>query len=147
LAEVLIRLNGSASPVWTSKCDVWPKLEEDEFDPDELDAPPGSSAHATGCYIDLLPKDERQWPQPETAAADCGELCRILRAIPLRCCRADLIIRRALITARPSGKDPMRLGVTVYLSACGGSSPKAVQALQGALAALADALSGHSKLE
>jgi hypothetical protein len=147
LAEALIRLNGAASSVWTSKCDVWPKLEADEFDPDELDAPPGSSAHATGCYIDLLPKDERQWLQPETAAADCSELCRILRAIPLHCCRADLIIRRALIAAKPSDQDPMRLGVTAYLSACGASSPEAMQALQDALAALADALSGHSKLE
>src|SRR5208337_4431139 len=54
LAEVLAKLNAVDSPVWTSKCDVWPHLEPDEFDPDELDAPPGCS-YAMGCYIDLLP--------------------------------------------------------------------------------------------
>jgi hypothetical protein len=63
LAEALIRLNSAASPVWSAKCDYWSSLEAGEFDPDELDAPPGCTSHATGCYIDLLPVSEGQWQQ------------------------------------------------------------------------------------
>jgi hypothetical protein len=147
LAEALIRLNAAASPVRTSKCDLWPSLKAGEFDSDELDAPPGSSAYAMGCYIDLIPRGARQWFQPETAAAVCKELCRNLRAIPLRCCRADLIIRRALIAPDTPDQDPIRLGVTAYLTSCGESPPEAVHTLQGTLAALADAFLGHPKLE
>ena len=36
LAESLVQLNASGSPVWTSKCDFWPEVEQDDFDPDEL---------------------------------------------------------------------------------------------------------------
>jgi hypothetical protein len=140
LAETLIKLNEAASPVWTSKCDVWPHLEAGEFDPDELDAPPDRSAHAMGCYIDLLPRNGRQWLQPEAAATECNELCRLLRAIPLPCCRVDLVIRRAFITQNASDRGPVSLGVTAYLTACGASQAAAARAIQAALAALTDAL-------
>ena len=33
------------------------------------------------------------------AADGCKRVCSLLRAVPLRCCRADLVIRRAFITA------------------------------------------------
>jgi hypothetical protein len=140
LAETLIKLNEAASPVWTSKCDVWPHLEADEFDPDELDAPPDSSAHAMGCYIDLLPRIGRQWLQPETATTDCNELCRLLRAIPLPCCRVDLVVRRAYISLNASDLEPVSIGITAYLTACGASQAAAAQAIQAALATLTDAL-------
>ena len=142
LAEALIRLNDAASPVWTSKCDVWPSIEAGDFDPDELDAPPNSSAHATGCYIDLLPRAGRQWREPETAAARCREVCGFLHKVPLRCCRADLVIRRAIITANPSDQEPEILGVTAYLTACGTSQAAAIQSFLAALAALVDAFRG-----
>jgi hypothetical protein len=140
LAEALIRLNQAASPVWTSKCDVWPSLETGDFDPDELDAPPGSSAYAMGCYIDLLPRASRQWLEPGTTAAECKRLCLLLRALPLRCCRADLIIRRAISTQIASELKPQSLGVTAYLTSCGASQEGARQTLQAALSALVDAL-------
>jgi hypothetical protein len=75
LADTLIRLNASSSPVWTSKCDVW---HPDTFDPDELDAPPGERNCFVACYIDLLPRDHQPWP---------GHL--------------DLIVRRACIAPGP----------------------------------------------
>ena len=103
LAEALAKLNAAASPVWTSKCDFWPRLEPDEFDPDELDAPPGCADHAMGCYIDLLPRSDRQWAQPAMAAAACKRVCGLLRAVPLRCCRVDLVIRRAFINPGADG--------------------------------------------
>ena len=141
LAEVLAKLNAVDSPVWTSKCDVWPHLEPDEFDPDELDAPPGC-AYAMGCYIDLLHRNDQQWFVPDMAAAACKHACSLLRAVPLRCCRADLIIRRAFITP-----ELMSLGITAYLTSCGESEGEATVALQAALAAFAGALCGHSTLE
>ena len=71
LAVALAMLNALASPVWTSKCDVWPVVDSAEFDPDELDAPPGCGAHAMGCYVDLLPRRPR--PRANVFAACCGQ--------------------------------------------------------------------------
>jgi len=134
LGEALARLNAPDSPVWTSKCDFWPHLEPTEFDPDELDAPPGCSAHATGCFIDLLPKSDQQWTLPEMAGKACRRVCGLLSAVPLRCCRADLVIRRAIITS-----DMMDLGITVFLTSCGESQATAAKTLIAALAAFTDA--------
>jgi hypothetical protein len=142
LAEALAKLNAAASPVWTSKCDFWPNLEADEFDAGELDAPPGCLAHAMGCYIDLLPGSDQQWAQPAIAEAACKRVCRLLRAVPLGCSRADLVIRRAFITA-----DRMDLGITAYLTSCGSSSAEAERTLAAALTALTDALESHSTVE
>jgi hypothetical protein len=135
LAEALAKLNAAASPVWTSKSDFWPRLEADEFDAGELDAPPGSMAHAMGCYIDLLPRDGQQWAQPAIAEAACKRVCGLLRAVPLRCRRVDLVIRRAFIVA-----DRMDFGITAYLTSCGPSSAEAERTLAAALTALTDAL-------
>jgi hypothetical protein len=142
LAEALEKLNLSTSPVWTSKCDFWPQLESDAFDSDELDASPGSAACAMGCYIDLLPKTDQQWAAPDLAAAACKHVCDMLRAVPLRCCRADLVIRRAFITP-----ELMSLGISAYMTACGESESESAVALQAALAAFTGALCGHSTLE
>jgi hypothetical protein len=142
LAEALAKLNAAASQVWTSKCDFWPRLEADEFDAGELDAPPGCYAHAMGCYIDLLPRDGQGWAQQAIAEAVCKRVCSLLRAIPLGCCRADLVIRRAFISA-----DRMDLGITAYLTSSGPSSAEAEGTLAAALMALADALVSHSTVE
>jgi hypothetical protein len=142
LAEALANLNVATSPVWTSKCDFWSRLEADEFDAGELDAPPGCIAHAIGCYIDLLPRDNQGWAQPAIAEAACKRVCSLLRVVPLGCSRADLVIRRAFITA-----DRMDLGITAYLTSCGPSSAEAERTLAAALTALTDALESHSTLE
>ena len=141
LADTLARLNTAGSPVWTSKCDVWPHLEAGEFDPGELDASPDCATHAMGCYIDLLPRSDRQWALPEMVAAECKQVCNLLHAVPLRCCRADLVIRRAFVTP-----DLMGLGITAYLTSCGESNGEAEGKLQAALAAFTDAFRGHSTL-
>jgi hypothetical protein len=135
LAKALIKLNAADSPVWTSKCDYWPRLEANEFDPDELDAPSGCTAHAMGCFIDLLPKIDQQWALPDLAEKACKRICGLLNAVPLRCCRADLVIRRALITP-----DLMELGITAYLTSCGESPAAAARTLETALATFIDAL-------
>jgi hypothetical protein len=99
-------------------------------------------AYAMGCYIDLLPRDGQQWAQPTIAEAVCKRVCSLLRAVPLGCSRADLVIRRAFITA-----DRMDLGITAYLSSCGPSSAEAEWTLAAALTALTDALESHSTIE
>jgi hypothetical protein len=135
LAQVLLRLNAAASPVWTSKCDFFPSLAHGEFDADELDAPPASAAHAVACYIDLLPRSDEKWRAPEKIEPECRALCARLHTIPLRYCRVDLVIRRALIA--PCSNN---LGITAYLTACGPTPADAVSALEAALAAFADSV-------
>jgi hypothetical protein len=141
LAEALAKLNTVDSPVWTSKCDFWPHLEPDEFDPDELDAPPGCAAHAMGCFIDLLPNSDQPWTLPAQAEKACKRVCGLLNAVPLRCCRTDLVIRRAFITP-----EHLDLGITVYLTSCGESPAEANRTHKAALAALTDAFSSGSTI-
>jgi hypothetical protein len=161
LAETLAKLNAEASPVWTSKCDVWPVVALADpvvdpaesainfvgFDPDELDAPPGCAAHALACYIDLLPSSDQQWVTPIMAADECKIVCNRLSAVPLRSCRLDLIIRQAFIATSLANSLQMDLGITAYLTSCGSSEAEASSVLQSALQAFAAAFCGHSKLE
>jgi hypothetical protein len=142
LALTLEKLNGQHSPVWTSKCDFWPALEAEDFDPAELDAPAGGSAHAVGCYIDLLPKSDEQWGSADKVAASCKDLCARLHAVPLRCCRVDLIIRRALIAT-----DVWNTGITAYFTACGGTPAEEGLTLEATLGAFVDAILPQSTLQ
>ena len=142
LGLALERLNLPASGVWTSKCDFYPVLQPEEFNADELDAPAECASHGMGCYIDLLPKSDQQWPFPAMIASACKHVCSRLHDVSLRCCRVDLIVRRALIAP-----DVMDTGITVYLSACGASKADAAVALQDALGAFADTLCGNSTLQ
>jgi hypothetical protein len=142
LDAALLRLNSETSPVWTSKCDFWPVLELEEFDADELDAPPGCSAHVLSCYIDILPKADRAWSLPQPAEGACKQLCGLLGSAPIRCCRVDLVVRRARIAP-----DRMDLGITAYLTACGPSCVEAARTLETVLAAFADAICLDSTLQ
>ena len=142
LAKTLKQLNAVRSPVWTSKCDFWPALQADEFDPDELDAPAGSFAHAVGCYIDLLPRSNRQWPSAGAIASSCRYLCTRLHSFPVRSCRVDLIVRRAQIL-----QGQLDMGLTAYFTASGPTPSAALLTLEAALTAFADAFCPQSTLQ
>jgi hypothetical protein len=142
LSQVLERLNSRSSPVWTSKCDVLPALDPEDFEADELDAPPGCSAHGMACYIDLLPKADGKWSLPALAEAECKHLCALLGGVPLRCCRVDFIIRAARVA--PGVLD---LGVTSYITACGPSAKEAKDVLETALSEFANALCSHATVQ
>lgn len=142
LAAVLETLNSRTSSVWTSKCDFWPTLDADTFDPDELDAAPASCAHAVGCYIDLLPGGGQQWSHPHLAEGACRQICSILRQAPMRNCRVDLVVRRATVALDVTG-----LGITAYLTACGPTAGDAERVLAAALAVFGGALIGDSTLQ
>jgi len=132
LADALVQLNSASSPVCTAKCDVW---RPPDVDVDELDAQPEQGNCAIACYIDLLPRNHRQWPSPEKVVAECQTIGARLRKVPLRCCRADLIVRRAYVT--PDWQD---LGITAYLAACGSTWNQARATLASALFAFVQSI-------
>jgi hypothetical protein len=136
LAEMLMRLNAPSSPVWTSKCDLW---QPETFDPDELDATPEEGSVAIACYVDLLPRTGRQWLSPMSAVGWCKSVCSRVHTSPLRCSRADLIIRRAL-QASDNGSDELKVAITAYLTACGPTHVVAVANLSSALTVFADSI-------
>ena len=132
LARALIALNAPASPVWTAKCDLWPA---DTFDADELDAPLEEPLQAIACYIDLLPGAALEWREPADAVNWCRSICARIRAVRLRSCRVDLVVRSAILA-------PGRLdyGVTAYLTAAGADAAATAQVMADALAAFADSI-------
>ena len=147
LAEALFMLNAVPSPVWTSKCDLWPVLNVSELNADELDAPPGCATDAFACYIDLLPRAAYPWPTHIDTVEFCKRARSLLRGIALRCCRVDFFIRHAVITAEPHSPTLMDRGITAYITACGPSEADAITTLQAALLAFARVLSTQSTLE
>jgi hypothetical protein len=118
-----------------------------ELDPDELDAPPESAAYATGCYIDILARTDRAWDLPAKAVDYCKNVCTVLRAVELRCCRLDLIIRSAIADETPLDASRTDLGITAYITTCGSSRENAADTLQAGLSAFARVLCGQSTLE
>ncbi|HEY2471107.1 MAG TPA: hypothetical protein VGI45_25160 [Terracidiphilus sp.] len=127
LAAALLRLNQVGSPVWTCKTDVF---VPEEVDPDELSASREEAQFAIACYIDLLMRGDQVWNLPVEAEKDCRKLCTRMQEIPLRCCRLDLVVRRARVA---DGSD--NLGVTVYLTACGETLANATERLAECLVA------------
>ncbi len=135
LVEALVRLNGSLSPVWTSKCDVW---DDQAFDLDELDAPDDAALCAIACYVDLLPDGDNGWPTVALALAWCQAICGRAQPNALRCCRADLVVRRAWLTPDSEG-----FGVTAYITACGATGADALGSLASALKVIVEAVVCH----
>ena len=137
LGKILVRLNARTSPVWTSKCDVWAVecLAEVHLDAFDLDADGDEIAYVQACYIDLLPHTDRPWQLLERAELAAKILCSRLQSVPLRCCRADLVVRRAWVA--PGTCD---FGITAYLTACGRDELSARATLAAALHAFADAV-------
>lgn len=132
LAQVLMQLNAEDSPVWTAKCDVW---DMDGFDPLEWDV--GSAGDRTGvaCYVDLIPREKMHWATHTDGTEWCRQVCGRLRAIPLRSCRVDLVMRAAEFAKERKG-----FAVTAYACAAGIDAIAARRRLSDALATLADTL-------
>ena len=136
LALALRRLNEPSTLMWTSKCDVW---EPDAWDPDEMDAPSGAGKCALACYVDLLPKSNHAWLSPDDAINWCRRMCSQLETGTLRCCRTDLIIRRAHLGVQGDAAQ-LSFGVTAYFSACGRTQAEAASTLSSALTLFADSV-------
>jgi hypothetical protein len=129
LAALLLALNAVASPLWTTKCDLW------EPEPAAL-----------ACYIDLLPLEGKVFARWQQAETFCREYVTRLAPIALSECSPDrspesspdcsiaLVIRQAFA-------DPTEgFGITAYLSAKGRDQADAAVALTAVMAAFSDAL-------
>jgi hypothetical protein len=145
LAEALLRLNEPGLRLWTSKCDLWaldPNLEP--WDPDEMAATRAESLAGLACYIDLMPADGSLFAGLEEAEAWMRTTVKRLHEMDCRCCRVDLVIRRAFQENREG------MGVTAYTIGCGSDPEAAAIALGDALAALVEAvgaaMNGPSKI-
>lgn len=130
LAEALRNLNAPQSPVWTSKCDLWPIVPSDLPDPDEMDAHSEEVVAGLACYIDCLPRHHRLFPTLGEALRWARQVVVELFRIPCRSSRVDLVIRRAI----GGGSDPSDgFGVTAYISGCGMDAARAERSLSEAL--------------
>lgn len=138
LADLLLALNGPASPLWTAKCDLW------EPDPAEVAIPEWTSPVAVSdaavqpaalaCYVDLLPVGGRVFAQWTQAEQFCRDWVALLEPSALPNCRVDLTVRQA-IAGEAEG-----FGVTAYLSGTGKDRSTAAEALSAALAAFAGSI-------
>lgn len=142
LGRALAQLNSVGWPVWTSKCDLWPVTNPNEFNGDELDAPAGATSSAVACYIDLLPGSNQQWVDRDSAAIVCNRWCMPLKAVALRACRVDFVIRAAFF-----GPNIWGHGVTVYITACGPNDGEARAVLERALDAFTHVICPDSTLQ
>jgi hypothetical protein len=139
LAQALRQLNRSISSVdsqvWTSKCDVW-VLEQ--LDPAEMDALIEESTVGLACYIDLLPRDVEIFKNFDRVEKWARSVVSQLRPVSRQCCRADLVIRHAIMSQHEG------LGITAYVSACGAGPDSAQSSLNGALGALVETVAATS---
>lgn len=134
LAEALIKLNATDSPVWSSKTDVF---EPEYIDPDEMDASADESVHAIACYVDLLLRKGHPWTTPLTAERACRQICGQLQAIELSRCRIDIVVRKASV----GGVE--EFGATVYSTACGPTPQDAKSRLGECLVAFTEAIASR----
>jgi hypothetical protein len=113
LREALVTLNGAASPVFTSKCDVW-ALGADEIDPDEFGcAPRDACAAGWASWIDLLVREPRRFASFEAHDAWVRRTTAHLRTDMIPCGRVDLVVRAAVAHASEG------FGITLYSAGCG----------------------------
>lgn len=139
LAEALNALNAERSPWLTSKCDAWLIDGEDEaLDPYELDAADlaatGSPLHGCASYLDLLARGAEMFCDFKKQEALLCALAQALREVPLPHARIDLVLRGARMHEQDG------FGMTAYVTGCGPDTAAALQAWQGALAAMTHAL-------
>ena len=144
LRQALLRVNGTDSSVgiakaesnlWTAKCDVW---VPEECDPDEMDATLAESACGLACYIDLLPREALVFAGLDEAEQPARSTVSRLRRAACRCCRADLVIRRAF-AGNLEG-----MGITAYIAACGANEDAVRNAFSAAIATVAEKLEAGS---
>ena len=132
LAGLLKALNGTDSPVWTAKCDIWEPEAAGLAGPCAVDE---LAQSALACYVDLLPRADEVFGQWKQAEAFCQEWVARLAAVWLPGCSVELIVRQA-IAGEAEG-----FGVTAYLSGTGRDQSAAATALAAALVAFAGAIS------
>jgi hypothetical protein len=111
LAQALITLNAASSPVFTSKCDLWP-LAPDDIDPLEFEARREEAQKGVACYIDIVARDAELFASFAAHEAWVRAATSELREIVLPQARAELVVRPSNIDHREG------FAVTLFTAAC-----------------------------
>lgn len=114
LADALHTLHLPGSPVFTSKCDLWP-LGAADLDPYELDAGQESARTGIACYIDILLRDPKLFAAFDLHEAWVRTAALSLRRVKQPLCRADWVLRPAVVNHHEG------YGITLYVTACSNS--------------------------
>jgi hypothetical protein len=137
LRAALVAINGSDSPWWTAKCDVWTSSVSDgdeAGDAYEMDAEPGEVAFGVGSYIDLLPRDGLWFVRFEQCEGWLRLVVEELRGLVARAARVDLVLRHGSLDGESS------FGLSWFVEGCGSSAESAEKnwgnALTSALTAM-----------
>jgi hypothetical protein len=138
---VLLLLNGSGSPFWTAKCDVWARSTEQgdaPLDPYEMKAKTGETGFGAGSYIDLLPRHAERLSTFDQNEKWLRAVTEKLRATPADCARTDLVLRPSEVHG-VSG-----FALTWFVEGCGASATDAAkrwgEALIAALTVITDTM-------
>lgn len=132
LAEALIKLNATDSPVFTSKCDLW-SLAEDEIDVFEFDASREEAQQGIACYIDIIAHSPALFASFAMHETWVRHATFALRAHLQPQARAEFVIRPALYIRDEKANAQDGFAITLYVSACAATEIAAKSIFQAAL--------------
>jgi hypothetical protein len=130
LAQMLVKLNAAAAPVFTSKCDLW-TLAADDIDPLEFEASREDAQVGTACYIDVIARDPTIFASFTLHEAWVRAATAELREMVLSQARVELVVREALVD------DLEGFAVTLYTAACSSKEAGVQSTFRDALEAAA----------
>lgn len=128
LAEALLRLNATDSPLATAKCDAWPV--DEAVDGYEFDAEPQDAQVAFASYIDVVLRAAASFHAYESIAR---KLVAGLHNEPQKNGRVDCILRGAWIDGAEG------FGMTLYATGCGADAAAAEERWKAVLRRAVDA--------
>ena len=126
LRQALLQLNAPASPLRTTKCDLW-TLAPGEIDPLEFDCDPDAERLGIASYIDVIALDPTlfvSFERQESWAQSAAKALRRAHPIPGR---VDLVVRAARAADRNG------FGITLYVAGCGPDAASAQASWANAL--------------